>query len=107
MKTFHEKCGLETSSRGFSIPDFGVSRAILNPVENFRWWCKLNFGLLRGHVKSCQFTAILLKGYYARRQYFFILFKGISWNNWLGSTLNSDLNLLLPFKQNWIGLGPR
>ena len=46
----------------YRIPDFGVSTAILNPVETFRRWCKLNFGLLRGHVKSHHFTAILLKG---------------------------------------------
>ena len=36
------------------IPDFGVSKAILNPADTFRRWCKLNFGLLRGHVKSRQ-----------------------------------------------------
>ena len=44
------------------IPDFGVSTAILNPVDIFRRWFKLNFGLLRGHVKSPHITAILLKG---------------------------------------------
>ena len=26
------------------IPDFGISTAILNPVESFRRWFKLNFG---------------------------------------------------------------
>ena len=41
-----------------TIPDFGVSAAILNPVDSFCRWCKLNFGLLRGHVKSCHFTTI-------------------------------------------------
>ena len=45
-----------------AIPDFGVSTVILNPAEIFRRWCKLNIGLLRGHVKSRHFTAILLKG---------------------------------------------
>ena len=44
-------------------PDFEVSTANLNPVDIFRRWCKLNFGLLRGHVKSRHFTAILLKGW--------------------------------------------
>ena len=47
---------------GFPIPDFGVSTAILNPVDVFRRWCKMRFGLLRGHVKSRLMTAILLKG---------------------------------------------
>ena len=42
--------------------DFGVSTAILNPVDIFRRWCKLRFGLLRRHVKSRRMTAILLKG---------------------------------------------
>ena len=41
------------------IPDFGDSAAILNPAEIFRRWCKLNFGLLRGHVKSRHITAQL------------------------------------------------
>ena len=44
------------------IPDFGFSPAILNPVNFFRRWCKLNFGLLRGHVKSRHFIATLVKG---------------------------------------------
>ena len=44
------------------LPDFGDSTAILNPVDLFRRWCKVNFGLLRGHVKSRYFAAILLKG---------------------------------------------
>ena len=43
------------------IPDFGVSMAILNPVDIFRRLCKLNFGLLQGHVNSHHITAILLK----------------------------------------------
>ena len=38
-----------------SIPDFGVSTAILNTADISRSWCKLNFGPLRGHVKSCHF----------------------------------------------------
>ena len=43
------------------IPDFGVTTTILNPVDIFRRWCKLKFGLLRGHVKSRHVTAVLLK----------------------------------------------
>ena len=34
------------------IPDFGVSRAIL---DIFRRWCKLNFGSSQSHVKSYHF----------------------------------------------------
>ena len=44
------------------IPDFGVSMAILILAGIFYRWCKLNFGLIQGHVKACHFTAILLKG---------------------------------------------
>ena len=44
------------------IPDFGVSTAILNRLEISRRWCKLNFGLSQGHVKSRQFTANFLEG---------------------------------------------
>ena len=45
-----------------SIPDFGVGTDILNPIDTFRRWCKLKFGLLQGHVKSCHITAVLMKG---------------------------------------------
>ena len=45
-----------------AIPDLGGSRAILNPVDIFCGWCKVNFRLLQGHAKSRHFTAILLKG---------------------------------------------
>ena len=44
------------------IPDFGVSTAILDPVDIFRKWCKLSFGLFRDHVKSRHLIAISLKG---------------------------------------------
>ena len=37
------------------IPGFGVSTVILNIADFFRRCCKLNFGPLRGHVKSCHF----------------------------------------------------
>ena len=33
-----------------SIPNSGVGTAILNPVDIFRMWRKLNFGPLRGQV---------------------------------------------------------
>ena len=52
-----------TGLQSAGIPDFWVvSTTILNPVDIFRRWCKLNFGLLWGHVKSHHITAILLKG---------------------------------------------
>ena len=46
------------------IPNFGESTVILNPVDTFSIskWCKLNFKLLRGHVKLRHITANLLKG---------------------------------------------
>ena len=43
------------------MPDFRLSTTILNPLEIFLRWCKLNFGLLQGHVKSYHFTPFLLK----------------------------------------------
>ena len=46
-----------------AIPDFRVRTTISNALDIFRKWYKLNFELLRGHVKSCHFTIILLKGY--------------------------------------------
>ena len=39
-----------------AISDFGVSTAISNTIGIFRCWCKLNFGPLRGQVKSCHFS---------------------------------------------------
>ena len=44
------------------IPDFGVNKVILNPVDIICRWCKLNFGLLRGHLESRHITAVLVKG---------------------------------------------
>ena len=50
----------EFHAGGYSaIPDLGVSTAILNAVENFHRWCKLNFGLLGGHVELRHFTISL------------------------------------------------
>ena len=61
-----------------AISDFGVSIAILNPVDIFRRWCKLKFGLLRGHIKSLHFhftENIYAKRYYS---YFLYVFLGIT-----------------------------
>ena len=37
------------------MPDYGVTTAILNIIDISRRLCKLNFGPLQGHVKSCHF----------------------------------------------------
>ena len=39
-----------------SISDFGVSTAILDPLDVFRRWCKLNFSPMRDQVKSRHFS---------------------------------------------------
>ena len=49
------------TSDHFLRPEFGLNTAIINSVGIFRRWCKLNFGLLRGHVRSQHITTILLK----------------------------------------------
>ena len=71
------------------ILGFGVSKAILNIIGISSKWCKLNFGPLRGQVKS-------------REETIFLLFILISWHNWQEATwatlLDNDLDLLLPFK---------
>ena len=69
-----------SESNLFSIPDFGVSSAILNTIDIFRMWCKLNFRPLRGQVKSRH----LLERIDARRQQFYFI--QISWNNWAKTT---------------------
>ena len=53
------------------IPDFGVSAAILNTIDISSRWCKLNFGQLRGQIKSCHYPE--RRG--TRRQYFYFLYK--------------------------------
>ena len=63
-KTFHSNAVCQSIAEGHlkcnfvsSEPDFGVSMAILNPVDIFRRWCRLNFGLLRAmlnHAISLQ-----------------------------------------------------
>ena len=40
---------------GVRIPDYGVYTAILNGLDVFGRWWKLNFGSLRGRIKSCYF----------------------------------------------------
>ena len=62
-----------------TIPDFGVSTAILNTADVSRRWCKLNFGPLWGLVKSCHLTQRID----TRRQYFYFSIQ-ISWNKWVG-----------------------
>ena len=39
-----------------SIPDLGGSTAILNPVNDFRRWCKLSFRPVPDQVKSRHFS---------------------------------------------------
>ena len=58
----------------WTIPDFRFSTAIVNIIGFFRRWCKLNFRLLRGHVKSCHFPDRIE----VRRKYFYIFIQ-ISW----------------------------
>ena len=53
------------------IPDFGVSTAILHTTDISRRLCKLNFGSLRGHIKSHHF----FEGIDARIQHFYFLCK--------------------------------
>ena len=55
----------------YSIPDFGVSTAIVNIIDIFHRRCKLNFGPLRGQVKSRHFPERIN----AWRQYFYFLYK--------------------------------
>ena len=56
-----------------SIPNFGVSTAILNPQDVFRRWCKLRFRPMRDQVKSHHFSEQIG----ARRSYFHFLYKFI------------------------------
>ena len=77
--------------RGMLIPNFVVSTTILNPVDISCRWYKLNFGLLQGQVKLYHFYEWIE----AKRQFFFLLFVRISWNNWLEATLDNHLDDLL------------
>ena len=86
-----------------SIPNFGVSTTILNSVDIFRRWCKLNFGPLQSQDKSHNFSERIE----AKRQYFYFLyiFLGITdWKRHWTTLLDTDLDSLLPFKWNWIRL---
>ena len=87
------------------IPNFGVSRTILNPFDIFCRLYKLNFGLLQGQVKSYHFDERIE----AKRQYFYFsyIFLGIiGWKGHWATLLGTDLDSLLPFKWNWIRLTP-
>ena len=75
-------------------PGFRGSTAILNPAEVFRRWCKLNFGLLRGHVKPRHITAQLPFYWKNKREKtIFLLFKCI----WQVTTLNNPLTYWFGF----------
>ena len=85
------------------IPNFGVSRTILNPFDIFCRWYKLNFELLQGQVKSHHFDEKIE----AKRQYFYFLyiFLGIiGWKRHWATLLDTDMDSLLPFTWNWIRL---
>ena len=56
---------------GRLISDFGDSTAILNLVDIFRRWCKLNFGPMRDQAKQPCFSERISVG----RQYFHFLCK--------------------------------
>ena len=73
-----------------SIPDFGVTTAILNTIDISRRWCRLDFGPLRDQAKSRHFPERID----ATRQYFYYLYKflGITGRKTL---LDNDLNLYL------------
>ena len=85
------------------LPAFGVSTAILNLVDIFPRWCKLNFGLSGGHVEITPFHSNFIERVGTRRQYFYFLnvFLGITdkERHWT-TILDTDLDLLLPFKRN-------
>ena len=55
--------------RGMPITNFGVSTTILNQVDIFCWWYKLNFGLLQGQVKSYHFHEKI-----EAKKYFYFLY---------------------------------
>ena len=79
------------------IPNFGVSTTILNPVNIFCKWYKLNFGLTQGQVKSYHFYERIE----VKRQYFYFLyiFLGeIGWKRHWAAFLDIDLDSLLPSK---------
>ena len=56
----------------------GVSTTILNPVDIFCRWYKLNFGLLQDQVKSCHFAERIE----AKRQYFYFLYIFLGITGW-------------------------
>ena len=68
----------------------------------FRWWCKLNFGLLQGKVKSHHFSERIK----AKRQYFYFLYTFLEIFNWRGhwtTLLYAGWDSLL---STWIRLAP-
>ena len=73
----------------FIITDFGVSKAILNFTDFSRRQCKLNFGPLRGHVKSCHFPERIE----ARRHFYFFI--QISWQETTWTTVQTQAWIML------------
>ena len=75
------------------ISNFGVTTAILNAIVISPRCCKLNFGSLWNHIKSCHFPELID----VRRQYFHFFIQ-IIWNHWQESLwktlLENDLALL-------------
>ena len=65
-----------------SIPNSGVGTAILNPVDIFRMWRKLNFGPLRGQVGWKQRG----KSFWAVVWIFYYLFKETGLDTRLGNS---------------------
>ena len=73
------------------ILNFGVSTTILNPVQIFCRWYKLNFGLLQGQVKFYHFYEWIE----SKRQYFYFLYKFIGiigWKRHWTTILDTDLD---------------
>ena len=87
------------------IPNFGASKTILNPVNIFCRWYKLNLGVLQGQVKLYHF----MNEQRQRDNFFYFLYKFleiIDWKRHWTTILDTDLDSLLPFKWNWMRLTP-
>ena len=87
------------------ITNSGVSTIILNSVDIFCRWYKLNFRLLQGQVKSYDFYERIE----AKRQYFYFLYiflETIGGKRYWATVLDTDLDSSLPYKWNWIIMTP-
>ena len=85
-----------------SIINFGVSTAILNPVDVYRRWCKLSFTRMRDQVKHVIFLNRQARGDHIFTFYTNILGQ-LATNN-LDTFLKTYLDLFLPFKRNRLDL---